>query len=130
MQCMKNWILLVGGLGGAAGVVAGALGSHALALDPGSPAGHSFGLAVTYLLLHSVAMLALGLHRTRAPRIGVVLQIAAGLFTAGMILFSGTLIVATVADLPQIKALAPTGGSAMIAGWLAVAVAAWRTAPA
>ena len=127
---MKNWILLVGGLGGASGVIAGALGSHALALDPASPAGHSFGLAVTYLLLHSVALLAIALYRARGPHIGVALHVAAGLFTTGMILFSGSLIVATMAELPQLKALAPYGGSAMIAGWLAVSLAAWQTVPA
>ena len=121
--------MLCGGVGGAAGVVAGAVGSHALALDPSSPAGHSYGIAVTYLLLHSVAMLALGVHRAHSARIGWPLLIAAYLFAAGMILFSGSLIVATIADLQGLKALAPSGGSAMIAGWVAVAVGAWRASP-
>jgi len=122
--------MLVAGLGGAAGLVAGALGSHALALDPASPAGHSYGLAVTYLLLHSVALLALGVYRALTPRIGWPLLIAASLFSAGMILFSGGLIVATMTDVQSLKALAPAGGSAMIAGWIAVAAGAWRASPA
>ena len=123
---MKNWTLCVAGLGGAAAVVAGAVGSHALALDPASQAGHSYELAVNYLLVHSVALLALGLHRRTGQRSALPLRLAAVLFTCGMILFSGSLIVATILDDASLKVLAPYGGSSMIAGWLAVALAAFR----
>ncbi|MGE3773462.1 MAG: DUF423 domain-containing protein [Gammaproteobacteria bacterium] len=114
------------GLGGAAGVVAGAVGSHALALDPLSPAGHIYHLAVSYLLLHAVALLALAVYRTQQPRLPLALTIAAALFTVGMILFSGSLIVSIAAEWPGIRVSAPWGGSSMIAGWIAVVVAALR----
>lgn len=114
------------GVGGSSGVIAGAIGAHALALDPSSQAGQTFGLAVTYLLLHSAALLAIALYRAQAPAIGLPLQVAAALFTLGIILFSGSLILATLADLPALKASAPWGGSALIAGWVAVAAAAFR----
>lgn len=126
---MKNWILLAAGLGGAIGVVAGAAGAHALSLDPASQAGHTYGLAVTYLLLHSTALLAIALYRAQTRAVGLPLNIAAALFTLGMLLFSGSLIVATVADLPLLKVSAPWGGTAMIAGWVAVAAAAFRRVP-
>lgn len=125
MQRMKNWILFAAGIGGAAGVIAGAIGAHALGLDPASQAGHTYGLAVTYLLLHAAVLLALGLYRVQVAHIGLPLMIAAGLFTLGMLLFSGSLIVATAADWPAIKVSAPWGGTAMIAGWVAVAAAAF-----
>jgi uncharacterized membrane protein YgdD (TMEM256/DUF423 family) len=128
---MKNWIMVVAGLGGAAAVVAGAVGSHALALDPASREGRSYELAVFYLLVHSVALLALALHRRSARPEGLSLRLAAVLFTCGMILFSGSLIVSTLLDLPSVKALAPYGGMSMIAGWLAVASATcWHAAGA
>jgi len=123
---MKNWTLGVAGLGGAAAVVAGAVGSHALALDPASSAGRSYEIAVIYLLLHSVALLALALHRGHARPVALPLRLAAVLFTCGMILFSGSLIVATILGAQSLKALAPYGGMSMIAGWLALAVGAWR----
>jgi len=118
----------VGGLGGAAAVVAGAVGSHALALDPASREGRGYELAVIYLLLHSVALLALALHRRSARPEGLPLRLAAMLFTGGMILFSGSLILSTLLDVPSLKVLAPYGGMSMIAGWLAVASAACRHA--
>ncbi len=127
MRGMKNWILFAAGLGGAVGVAAGAVGSHALALDPVSQAGRTYHLAVTYLLLHAAALLALAVHRAQQSRPELSLTIAAVLFTTGMIFFSGSLIVATAADWPAIKVSAPWGGSSMIAGWIAVAVAAFRT---
>lgn len=128
---MKNWIMVVGGLGGATAVVAGAVGSHALALDPASRAGRSYELAVVYLLLHSVALLALALHRRGGGPGGLPLRLAPVLFTCGMILFSGSLILSTILDVAPLKALAPYGGMSMIAGWLAVACAAcWRPAGA
>ena len=126
---MKNWILGVAGLGGAAAVVAGAVGSHALALDPATRAGRSYELAVIYLLLHSVALLALGLQR-RAGVPGVLpLRLAAALFACGMFLFSGSLIVSTIVDAPSLKTLAPYGGTSMIAGWLVLIWAACRRPP-
>ncbi|HMM75722.1 MAG TPA: DUF423 domain-containing protein [Gammaproteobacteria bacterium] len=123
---MKNWILFVAGLGGAAGVTAGALGSHALKLDPQSQAGHIYHLAVSYLLLHAVALCALAAYRAQQPRASLPLTIAAILFTAGMLLFSGSLIVSIAADWPAIRVSAPWGGSSMIAGWIAVIVAGMR----
>ena len=123
---MKNWIMAVAGLGGATAVVAGAVGSHALALDPASRAGRGYEIAVIYLLLHSVALLALALHR-RSGQPGVSpLGLAAVLLTCGMILFSGSLIVSTILDVPSLRALAPYGGTSMIAGWLALVWAACR----
>lgn len=114
------------GLGGTAGVVAGAIGSHALGLDPLSQAGHIYHLAVSYLLLHAVVLFALAMYRAQQPRLPLPLTIAAVLFTLGMILFSGSLIVSIATEWPGIKVSAPWGGSSMIAGWIAVVVAALR----
>ncbi len=127
MHRMKNWVLLVAGSGGTAAVVAGALGAHALAIDPFTPAGLNFQIAVNYLLLHAVALLGVGVLRALQPGSALPLTIAALLFTTGMIFFSGSLIVATAADLPALKVSAPWGGSALIAGWVAVAAAAFGT---
>ncbi|MCC7120745.1 MAG: DUF423 domain-containing protein [Gammaproteobacteria bacterium] len=126
MRRMKNWELFVAGSGGVAGTIAGALGAHALALDPATPAGHSFQTAVNYLLLHAVAMLGLAAYRALQPRPVLPLTLAAVLFTAGMILFSGSLIIATAAGWPALKVSAPWGGCALIAGWAAIAAAALR----
>lgn len=115
------------GAGGTAGVVAGALGAHALGLDPLSTAGHIYHLAVNYLLLHAIALLGIGAWQRLQPQRALPLTIAAVLFAAGMILFSGSLIMAEAIDWPALKVSAPWGGSALIAGWVAVAAAAVRT---
>lgn len=117
-------MLAVSGVGGAAAVVSGAIGAHALALDPASRASHTFDLAVVYLLIHSAVLLALGVRDRR--QVSVTVSVAALLFTAGMILFSGSLILATFIDMAALKRFAPYGGAALIAGWLAVGLAAWQ----
>ena len=127
MQCMKNWILFAAGIGGAAGVVSGAVGAHALSLDPASQAGHSYQLAVTYLLVHAAALLGLAAWHAQQARPVLPLTLAGILFVVGMILFSGSLIVGIAADWPAIKVSAPWGGSAMIAGWVAVMAAAFKS---
>lgn len=127
MQRMKNWRLTLAGLGGMIAVIAGAVGAHALPLDPASRAAHTYELAVNYLLLHSAALAALGLHHARgAGRGGLPLRAAAVLFGCGMCLFSGSLIVSTAFELPVLRTAAPWGGSALIAAWLALAVAGLR----
>jgi uncharacterized membrane protein YgdD (TMEM256/DUF423 family) len=128
---MRNWRIVLAGVGGTTAVVAGAVGAHALALDLASRAAHSYELAVGYLLLHSVALLALGLWEAGGRVGGLALRAAAVLFACGMGLFSGSLILATVFELPALRAAAPWGGSALIAGWLAVATAGFAVrAPA
>lgn len=118
---MKNWRLFFAGLGGAAAVAAGAIGSHALALEPGTRATQAYEHAVSYLLLHSVALLALGLCTASGSR-NMASRLAAVLFVAGMFLFSGSLIVSTILGAPGLRVLAPWGGSALIAGWVALAL--------
>ena len=61
------------------------------------------------------------------PR-GVLFHWVANMFFAGVALFSGSLKILTIAG-PQWKWLgmvAPIGGLAMIAGWIALAVGAFR----
>jgi uncharacterized membrane protein YgdD (TMEM256/DUF423 family) len=123
MRRMKNWRLFFAGLGGAAAVAAGAIGSHALALEPGTRAAQAYEHAVSYLLVHSVALLALGLLTAPATR-NAAARLAAMLFVGGMFLFSGSLIVSTILGAPGMRVVAPWGGSALIAGWVALAIGA------
>lgn len=113
------WLTLAALLGAAA-VIAGALGSHALELA----APEHYARANQYHLIHALALLAvsvLGLARGFDP----ALHLAAALFVAGMVLFCGRLYGLGMGAplLPGIAA--PIGGSLLILGWLALAVSPW-----
>lgn len=129
-----KWIAIAGALFAAAGVGLGAFGAHGLD-DQLRRLGHEaslskrlawFDTAVQYQLYHALGMLvvaalaagqATGWHRT-----------AAGLFVAGIALFSGSLYAMTfLGDAwKRLGMITPLGGLAFIVGWVLVAVAVWR----
>lgn len=103
------------------GVAFGALGAHGLkSLVKELPdAADRIGWWETGARYHLVHALALGLtaivaHHvtTRGPRI------AAGLFVAGILIFSGSLYVMGLTGVRGLGALTPFGGFAQLGGWL------------
>lgn len=121
---MARRFLILAAVSGMLLVILGAFGAHAL--EPRLPPGHLvwWQKAVDYQGLHTLALLAvglLGLHHT-----GRALQIAGWLFLAGMLLFSGSLYLLALTGLRGLGMVTPFGGAAFIAGWLALALAAWR----
>ncbi|ORY13546.1 hypothetical protein BCR34DRAFT_562083 [Clohesyomyces aquaticus] len=108
----------IGCVYGASSVMLGAFGAHGLKKRIADPARlANWGTAAQYQLIHS-AMLALS--AVAAPQN----TIAAGLFTAGMTMFSGSIYL-LVLDPQRFKFLGPVtplGGLCLIGGWVALAV--------
>lgn len=107
---MQRFWLSAAGLCGALAVGLAAIAAH---LDTGA-------------MVQNVAML-LGWH---APAfIGLALwqrgNAVAGLLLGGLILFSGAVLIRAFLGV-SLGPVAPIGGMAMIAGWLLLAVLAWR----
>lgn len=118
---MKRW-LLVGSVTGALAVAFAAFGQHALAsrLEPRLLA--AFATGAQYQMVHALAMglaafAGKGSARAWADRAG-------WLFLTGILLFSGSLYLLALTGIRVIGAVTPLGGIALIAGWLALAVAA------
>ena len=109
--------LAVASILGTLGVVMGAFGAHALRgrLTPDQLA--SLGTAVQYHLLHSVALLALALWASAAGR---SIQLPAALFSAGIVLFSGSIYGLLLTDQRWLGPVTPLGGLCFIAGWLSL----------
>jgi uncharacterized membrane protein YgdD (TMEM256/DUF423 family) len=101
-------------------VVAGAYGDHGLK-DP--DAQRLMRIGAQYGLIHALAVFAaLGLF-SRAPRTSLV---SAWLFLVGQILFSVLLYLMALTGNRTLGIATPFGGLAMMAGWLALALAALR----
>ncbi|KAI0390282.1 hypothetical protein F5Y17DRAFT_71796 [Xylariaceae sp. FL0594] len=113
----KNMYWTLGCIYGASAVAFGAFGSHGLKKMVSDPAKiASFGTAAHYQLIHSVALLV-------ASRAAPENKVAAGLFMAGMTMFSGS-IYALVLDPARFRFLGPVtplGGLCLIGGWAALA---------
>ncbi|MCH7862440.1 DUF423 domain-containing protein [Sphingomonas sp. NPDC092331] len=106
-------VAVLAAFSGAVAVAAGAFGAHGAS---GAPAewlrtgGH-------YQLVHAVAALV-------AVRMGA--RVPAWLFVGGGALFAGTLYLMALGGPRWLGAVTPLGGAALIAGWLCLAVAAWK----
>jgi uncharacterized membrane protein YgdD (TMEM256/DUF423 family) len=117
---MRIW-LFTAGLAGAAGVIVGAFGVHALRgrLDPAAL--EIFDTGVRYHLIHALALgLAALAMRGTAQRLA---RIAAALFLTGILLFSGSLYLLAVTEIRALGFITPAGGVAFILGWVALALA-------
>jgi uncharacterized membrane protein YgdD (TMEM256/DUF423 family) len=107
------------------GVVAGALGAHALQdwiIRMGGS--NNFDLATTYMFYHGLGLIAVGVLMGRRPANG--LKIAGWAFTAGSLLFQGNLFLIAVGGIRTFQALTPVGGILLMAGWVALAAAALK----
>lgn len=108
-------LIVAAGLFGATGVALGAVAAHRLQ----SPA---LAQASTLLIVHAAAAVGLAAHCSQSPRPRA--SIAAGaLLLAGTTLFAADIALRGFTGDRLFPMAAPIGGSAMIAGWLAIAIA-------
>jgi uncharacterized membrane protein YgdD (TMEM256/DUF423 family) len=119
---MTRTFLLLGALSAFLAVALGAFGAHALRsrLSPDMLA--VFETGVRYQMYHALALL---LVDALLPRMGGWLVVTAGwLFTAGIVVFSGSLYVLALTGVTWLGAITPLGGLAFLAGWACLALAA------
>ena len=121
---MARRFLILAALSGMLLVILGAFGAHAL--EASLPAGHMvwWQKAVNYQGLHTLALFGVGLLALQHP--GRALSTAGWLFIIGILLFSGSLYTLALTGLRSLGMVTPFGGTAFIAGWIALALAAWR----
>jgi len=123
---MSNPWIIATGIFGALGVALGAFGAHGLRSWLPLQKMTIFETAVRYHLLHTLALLGVAILLVYAPRSTYWLTWSARGFSAGIILFSGSLYVYTLADITAMHWFTPLGGLTWILGWFALAMAGWR----
>jgi len=125
--------LIAAALLAASGVALGAYAAHGLANQLESLGYHEeaskridwFQTGVRYQLYHALGLMVVTL--LAANRTGAF-RFASLAFLTGILLFSGSLYTMTLAPVEwkKLGAIVPLGGLSFIAGWIAVAYAAWR----
>lgn len=108
-----NKLLLCGAGLGLVSVITGALGDHALSLDPKSA--ESLDTAIRYNMLYAVLVTVLAL----VPA-GKNLCVSGFIFTLGTILFSFSIYAAIVTGLGMLTYVTPVGGLTIMLGWAAL----------
>lgn len=117
--------LALGALLAAAAVTLGAFGAHGLRARLSADALAIYQTGVQYHFWHALGLLAVGLACLHLPESGW-LRAAGVLLALGVVLFSGSLYVLALGGAKWLGALAPIGGSALILGWIAFAIAVLR----
>ena len=119
---MNRW-LFVGAVNGFLAVAAGAFAAHGLEMRVPPRALEIFQTGAHYHLAHAIALVAVSLVRgAGVPRADV----AGWLFTAGIVLFSGSLYFLVLADSTALVLLTPVGGVSFLGGWVMLALAALK----
>ncbi len=115
--------MFIAALMGLVGVGLGAFGAHGLRgrLSPEMLA--VFETGVRYQMYHALALLGVALLMTRVE--GRAIVVAGWSFFAGIVIFSGSLYALALTGVTTLGAITPIGGVAFLAGWLALAVAAF-----
>jgi len=108
--------LRIAAIAGFLGVALGAFGAHGLRKtleETGRIA--NWETATLYHLVHAAVLLALALRPS-------VARLPFALFTAGILIFSGSLYVLALTNLKWLGAITPLGGLCLLGGWLALAI--------
>lgn len=119
---MDRTFMLIGVVAAFIGVGFGAFGAHSLRGRTSPEMLAVFETGVRYQMYHALAILitALALSRLDAP----LIRWAGWLFTAGIVIFSGSLYALVLTGTSSLGAITPFGGIAFLAGWACLAIAA------
>jgi uncharacterized membrane protein YgdD (TMEM256/DUF423 family) len=126
---MERIFLFTSGVLGFLGVALGAFGAHALRdylekLPDGVKRAEWWETASRYHLINTVAIGLAAYVAWRAP--GSMSTAAGFCFAGGVLVFSGSLYAMTLTGMRFLGAITPLGGILMMAGWVALAIAAAR----
>lgn len=105
-------------------VAFGAFAAHSLKGHLSADDLSVFETGARYQMYHALALLAVAYASYRWG--GGLTSVAGWLFVAGIILFSGSLYALAISGVKLLGAITPLGGLCFLAGWVCLAIAAWR----
>jgi len=118
-----SWIV-IGALFGFLAVAAGAFGAHALKSKLPSDLLSTFETGARYQMFHALALVLLGIMAQSI--VSPMLEWSGRFFVGGIILFSGSLYLLVLTGVTALGAVAPIGGLCFMAGWVLLAIGAYR----
>lgn len=121
----RDVLIAAAALSAGFGVALGAYGAHGLHVDDSIKRMWETGVA--YQMWHALAVFAAAwLASRRAGRWACAARGAGWLFLIGTVLFSGSLYWFALGGIVPVPGAAPTGGFAMMSGWLILAATALK----
>ena len=114
----------LGALFGGLSVVFGAFGAHALKSSLSADDLAIFETGVRYQFFHALALFVVAWATTVWDTQAI--QVAGWAFSAGIVVFSGSLYLLVLTDTRWLGAITPIGGVAFLIGWGLLLWSAWR----
>ncbi|MGF9906346.1 MULTISPECIES: DUF423 domain-containing protein [Brevibacillus] len=118
--------LMLGSISGFLSVALGAFGAHALKEKLDAYSLGIFHTGVTYQTTHALALVLVALLLKWYPDSSGLVW-AGWCFTAGTLIFSGSLYTLAMTGIKVLGAITPIGGVLFLAGWALLAIHAWKT---
>jgi len=117
--------LVLGSIGGFLSVALGAFGAHILKQSLSADSLAVFQTGVQYQMYHALALVLVGIFTrwTDSPW----LTWSGILFTAGIVLFSGSLYLLSMTGTKTLGAITPIGGICFLAGWAFLLIAGTKS---
>ena len=122
---MSRIFLAIAAIFGGLSVGAGAFATHALRERLSERSLEIFETAARYQMYHALALLLVALLISRAEFPQPLFVVAGWSFIIGVSIFSGSLYALSLTNIKVLGAITPLGGAAFIAGWGALAMAAF-----
>ena len=110
------WLRLIA-ISGALSVTFGAFGAHGLEDRLSASYLDTFNAAVRYQFLHTLALLGIICLPDHLVKLRTLHWVAIS-FTVGVLLFSGSLYLLVLFDIPSLGMITPIGGASLILGWV------------
>ena len=120
----KNLWLIIGAIGAALGVSAGAFGAHMLDGVVSPSTYITFTKGVRYQMYHSIALIFVAIFASQTSLKS--LNISGWCFLIGILTFSGSLYLIVFTGIQWLEWITPVGGFAFVFGWIFLAYSGFQ----
>lgn len=124
---MAKTFIILGSINMFLAVALGAFGAHGLKSRLSADLMAVYQTAVQYHSMHALGLLLIGIIAHWLGQ-SALINWAGWLLLTGIVLFSGSLYTMSFTGIRMLGAITPFGGVAFLAGWLLLALAAWKAA--
>jgi uncharacterized membrane protein YgdD (TMEM256/DUF423 family) len=125
---MQATFLLLGAICAFLGVGLGAFGAHALKAVLSAEMLAVYQTGISYQMWHSLGLLLIGLLQHQYPG-SKLIPWAGWLMFFGILLFSGSLYLLVILDIPKLGMITPIGGVCFLLAWLLVCLSVYNNKP-
>lgn len=122
---MFRTYITIGGILGMLSVALGAFGAHTLERFLSEQALDTYHTGVEYQMIHAIALVLTAVLSSHSAIDSRRINWAGVLFTAGVVLFSGSLYAVSLTGIGSFGMIAPFGGFSFILGWLMLVLSIW-----